>query len=114
MKTLFSSALIALAAVATLPAAAQQVAPGAAGAIAHFNQDIDSRNEQVRLPSSETSIRTTTRANRAFTFALAHFNQDVDSRNDLRGLNGTTVYPGTPAYGQDIFAQIAAESAGDE
>ncbi len=47
MKTLFASALIAVVAL-TVPATAQ-VAPGAAAAIAHFNQDADSQDGRRSL-----------------------------------------------------------------
>jgi hypothetical protein len=114
MKTLFATALIALSATATLPAAAQQVAPGAAAAIAHFNQSIDSANERVRLPQTEVAMRASTRADGALALAFARFNADQDSPSDLRGLNGSTTISNMPAVAQDVFARLRAESAEDE
>ncbi|WP_371154828.1 hypothetical protein [Jannaschia sp. 2305UL9-9] len=112
MKTLLISALIASAALTG--AASAQVGAGAAAAAAHFNQDIDSNNEQVAIDAAEFDGVTVSTRSGAVGEAFTHFNADYDSNNDLRGLNGATVVDANAAYGADIFARIDAESQDDE
>ena len=108
MKTLLPLALIAASAVA-LPATAQQVAPGASGAIAHFNQDIDSANAKARIPAIDDSVSASSRAVRIQN-VYARFNESTDRANDKIGRNGTvTIVSGEPTHGAGIFAIIDAE-----
>jgi hypothetical protein len=108
MKTLLASALIATAAL-TGAASAQQVAPGAAGAIAHFNQDFDTRAEMRAVPAGD-SVTVSTRSGVNGT-AYEILNQSADTASELRGTEGATLVSGTPAFGAEIFERLAAESA---
>ncbi|TFL17307.1 hypothetical protein [Jannaschia formosa] len=108
MKTVIASALIALAAAA--PVAAQQVAPGAAAAIAHFNQSADAQGDRITHVSGEASGASVSTRSGALGAAFDRFNADADNRNDLRGLQGATVVSGAPATAADIHARIRAES----
>ena len=113
MKTLASAALIALAAVAA-PAAAQQVAPGAAAAIAHFNQDFDSQDGRISLRAANLrGVSVSTRGGQ-LGGVFARFNSDFDGQDNVRGQQGATVIAGRPAFGADIHARIRAESLENE
>ncbi|TFL19029.1 hypothetical protein [Jannaschia formosa] len=107
MKTIIASALIALAAA---PVAAQQVAPTAASAIAHFNQSADAQRDRITQVSGEASGASVSTRSGALGAAFDRFNADADNRNDLRGLQGATVVSGAPATAAHIHARIAAES----
>lgn len=106
MKTLISAALIATTSVAALPALAQQVPAGPAGAIAHFNQSIDSRNEKTTLQVNGESVTPSTRQG-DLGDVYARFNASLDRRNDK--VRNVTVVSGEPTHGVDIFRQIDAE-----
>ncbi|KIT16949.1 hypothetical protein jaqu_14480 [Jannaschia aquimarina] len=112
MKTLIASALAASALVAALPAAAQ-VPAGPAGAIAHFNQDIDTANDRASLDIVRGETVTVSSRSGSVAQAIAHFNADLDA-GDRVPLTGGTVVSGSPTYGAEIFANIRAESLEDE
>jgi len=112
MKTVIASALIALAAAA--PVAAQQVAPGAAAAIAHFNQTADSQGDRItRVSGDNSGVLISTRSG-SLAAAYDHFNADADSQDDISGQQGATLISGVPAYGAEIHARLEAESLEDE
>ncbi|KIT16605.1 hypothetical protein [Jannaschia aquimarina] len=105
MKTILT--IPALALVLAGPVAAQQVAPGAAGAIAHFNQD-RSGNDVISLDGLDGQpVAVSTRSGlKAEVFA--HFNQDLTGNEVIR-VDNATLYSGQPTYGADIFEAIRAE-----
>ncbi|GAB5446546.1 hypothetical protein [Gymnodinialimonas sp.] len=103
--------IAALAASIAAPAVAQSTS--SAFAIAHFNQSVE-RSSDIRTPSSANTSVVSTQGGSALANAFAVFNGSQDSAGDLRGQNNTTVVSGTPAYAQDIFARLRAESAEDE
>jgi hypothetical protein len=109
MKTLSLTA-VAVTLLALPAAATPLVAPGPAGAIAHFNQDLQD-NEAVALPGAGSvgntvSIRSDDALNRAYMV----FNADVDSPNELRGTEPVTAVGGEPVVGRAIFDAIRAEN----
>jgi hypothetical protein len=115
MKTLFASALIAATAAVSLPAAADQVAPGAAAAIAHFNQSADSQDDRVSIPAAEfDGVRVSTRSGTDLGAVFAHFNADAESQDDVSGQQGATVVSGKPVAAQGILAQIRVEGLENE
>jgi hypothetical protein len=112
MKTLISSALIALAAAA--PVAAQQVAPGAAGAIAHFNQDFSTQDGRIDLDHVALDGVAVSSRSGALGSVFERFNADFSTQDGIRGQNGATLISGTPAYAADIHAAIRAEGLENE
>jgi hypothetical protein len=87
MKTFASIAAIALAATIALPAAAQ-VAPGTAGALAHFNASRDSVGDRT-VPRGVDLVSISSRAadrNAATSLAL-------QIRNDSQDVAGERVHP---------------------
>lgn len=111
MKTLIISALVASAALTG--AASAQVGSGAAAAIAHFNQDIDSVNDKRTVPTTDGLTTVSTRSG-ALSVAYEILNGSQDSQADKRGLNGATLVSGEPAFGAEIFERLRAESLEDE
>ena len=111
------AALLAAAALAPAPAAAQQVPAGALGAIAHFNGDHDTQANRVILAPGRAGAvggGLSTRSG-GFSSAQARFNLDFDTQDGVRRTDGGTVVSGRasgPAAA--IFARIARESAEDE
>ncbi|MGB3406446.1 MAG: hypothetical protein WBA67_03045 [Jannaschia sp.] len=112
MKAIFASALIATAALTGL-ANAQQVAPGAAAAIAHFNESKNT-GDKVQIIGSVSDGTTVSTRSGDLSAIYGRLNADVDAAGDLRGQNGATVFPSTPAYGADVFARLEAEKQGGE
>ena len=110
MKAIIASALVAATAFAGA-ASAQQVAPGALGAIAHFNESRQGGDVVSIRAASDAAIST---RSDAATGAFARFNADADSQDGIRGVNGGTLYNNAPAYGADIFASLNAASLEDE
>jgi hypothetical protein len=110
MKTLIASAIIAATAIAG-GASAQQVAPGAENAIAHFNES-RMGGDVVSISAAEFGGASTRSDQRSAVFA--RFNADADSQDMITGLNGGTLYNSAPAFGGDIFARIEAANAEDE
>jgi len=103
---------IALAATAALSApATAQVAPGALGAIAHFNQDFDTANQRVTIASG-SGVDFSTRT--GVSLAQARFNADFDGQDNVRKVSGGTSFGGDASRAQSVFARIAAESAENE
>ena len=114
MKILLASALLATAAL-SVPAAAQEVVPGAAAAIAHFNQDADSQDDRVSIPAGAfDGVRVSTRSGTDLGGVFARFNQDADSQDGVRGQLGATVVSGAPLAAGDILDRIRSESLEDE
>ena len=107
MKTL---AIAAAALLVALPAAAQQVPGGAAGAIAHFNQSKVNSEEVVLVAGKDVGLSSRSGASEA----QARFNATYDSTDDIRRTSGATVVGGQVSRSQEIFARIRAESAMDE
>jgi len=75
----------------------------------HLNGDVDSVMEIVALPAAD-SVIISTQGTSVLADVFAQLNGSVDSVTELRGQNGATIVSGTPAYGADIFAALAAES----
>ena len=112
MKTLIATALIAAAGLAA-PAAAQ-VAPGAAAALAHFNQSREVGDRTV-LPAADNDYVTVSTRSARYAAIYDHFNRSAENRGDLIGQGANlTVASGSPAYGADILARIAAERQEDQ
>jgi hypothetical protein len=110
MKTMIATALIATAAI-TGAASAQQVTPGALGAIAHFNESREGGDVISLKAASNGSV--STRAS-ASGLAYERFNLDADSQDGIRGTQGATVVSNSPVFGSDIFAAIRAANAENE
>ncbi len=104
--------VILAAALAAL--AAPAFANSTAFAIQHFNQDQDSIQDRVTVPSGDNSVFVSTRNASGLSTAFDIVNGSADNVGDLRGLNGATVYNGTPAYGADIFAELREAAREDE
>lgn len=111
MKTVFASALIAVAALA-VPATAE-VASGSAAAVAHFNQDYDSQDNRRTLRNVDNSTFVSTRSGN-LDVVYGKFNADYDGQDNVRGQNGVTVISNQPSYGAGIFADIRRANAEDE
>jgi len=111
MTTLSASALIAVAAL-TVPATAQ-VAPGAAAAIAHFNQDADSQDDRRSLRNVGSTTFVSTRSGN-FEAVYDRFNAAYDSQDNVRGQVGVTLISNQPSIGADIFDAIRRANAEDE
>ncbi|SFI89340.1 hypothetical protein [Jannaschia pohangensis] len=109
MKTIITSALVAVATLAAVPAMADSAA-----AIAHFNQDLEGGDriilENVKLDQATV---VSTRSGAASEVYM-HFNADADRASDLRGQVRATSYGSKASVGADIFAAIRAESAENE
>ncbi|MDB2406912.1 hypothetical protein N9W17_00045 [Jannaschia sp.] len=115
MKTLITSALLALATVvAVSPVSAQQIGVGAAAAIARFNQDFDSQDGRISLGSATYSgVAVSTRSG-SLGGVFDRFNADFDSQDNVRGQQGVTILSGAPAFGADIHDRIRRESLENE
>ncbi|WP_179379439.1 hypothetical protein [Jannaschia marina] len=109
IKAIAASTLVALSLAA--PATAD-VAAGSAAAIAHFNQTADSQ-DGVRVLKTGAGAAVSTRSGQNLE-AYRVFNRNADSQDGIRGLNGATLYDGTPSRAAAIFSDIAAASAEDE
>ncbi|SDZ38903.1 hypothetical protein SAMN05444004_112113 [Jannaschia faecimaris] len=109
IKNIAATALIALG--AAVPATAD-VAAGSAAAISHFNQSADSVNG-TNVLKQDAGVSVSTRSGQNLE-AYSIFNADADTQDGIRGLNGATLYSGTPSNGAAIFAAINAASAQDE
>lgn len=111
MKTLIATALIA-----TLPglAAADAIAPGAAGAIAHFNQSLEGGDRIARV--AETDGVTVSSRSGGLGTAFAIFNADADSQDGRRGQQGATLIGGAAVNAQAdaIFERLRLESLENE
>jgi hypothetical protein len=89
MKTILATAALTLSLGAS--AFAQPVGPGVAGAIAHFNQSIDSPNGRiVLLPGREANVTLSTRG--AFGNSLAY--EAIERANQSADGNDRIVLPG--------------------
>ncbi|MEL6586976.1 MAG: hypothetical protein AAFY65_17510 [Pseudomonadota bacterium] len=111
MKTLIASALIATAALAG--AASAQVPAGAAGAIAHFNQDFSTQDQRIAFTGKGGNVTVSTR-NGTQGAAIEQFNATVDSPSDRISVGNATLVSGQPSVAQDIFARILEEGRDDD
>lgn len=109
MKTLITPAVALLAMLAAAPVIAQNVAPGGAAAIAHFNGDADSQDDRIASPRGTVASSTLSLRSGNLADAYARFNADADSPNERMGLAGATRIGGAPSYGADVFRSLRAE-----
>lgn len=109
MKFLLASALVAVTALTSVPAFAQQVVPGAAAAAAHFNQDSDGQNDRTVISADDLEHATLSTRSGSVGAVYGHFNSDADSQDEVRGQVGATSYSGRPSFGDGVFAVIDAE-----
>lgn len=103
--------IAAVAASLAAPAFAQSATT--AFAIAQFNQSAERHSDIIALPDGSNTTQVSTRGMTPLADAFAQFNLTADNPSQLRGETSATVVNGTPAYGSDIFARLAAESRED-
>ncbi|MEO0860005.1 MAG: hypothetical protein AAFY65_05280 [Pseudomonadota bacterium] len=111
MKTLITSALVATAVLAG--AASAQVPGGAAGAIAHFNQDFSTQDQRIVKKGNGANVTVSTRSG-AQGAAFDQFNANVDSPSDRVTVGSVTLVSGAPTRAEEIFARIKEEGLDDD
>ncbi|MEO0860509.1 MAG: hypothetical protein AAFY65_07840, partial [Pseudomonadota bacterium] len=93
--------------------ASAQVPGGAAGAIAHFNQDFSTQDQSVAYKGDSNGVTVSTR-NGTQGAAIEQFNANVDSPSDRISVDNATLVSGKPSVAQDIFARIKEEGLDDD
>jgi hypothetical protein len=104
--------LAAVLTVVALPAFASDTARSVAE---HFNQDIDTPNEQILISDQGLTrgVTVSTRDSDALARAIDVHNASVDSVSDRIDGDMATLVRGTPAHGAAIFAEIDAAQDDD-